>query len=786
MIDGADRAETELEDRLSPSEEDTQFGEGPSSAASGYAPQGDQTQRFLTALGRFQRQIDRAQAGRPQGDWGEECMRQLVDALEIAIAQGWKDVVRTLTETARVLQSCSAAGETPRCVPFLAEAYEILCMMVGDLIVGNVRSGVTEKWRARYARAVADLESAGIPLWADEEELAGAGGSASEPEPEPEPEPAGDVASEPELEAESGPEPVEPMEAEAAWSARPAAPTPEWAKADDLEPFPLDLDEEAYATGDGSEDAPDRPEWDVAEDAPEEGSDAALEAFDPAAVPGTGALTTDDFPNVALEAEASGAAEEEIPAAADDWEAMLPGVTAEPAPEEAGDAAPFERDEVEEAGGADDAVCAETSDEAEAEAFVRAEPAETEALDDADAGADGDEDEEPEAVDDAIEEAVRPALPRAVEQALDQFSERVERLTGEAPEALETGWAELGEILRSLTEFAQEHGRDGALAPCMAMGRMVRLGAARRVVPDRRFTDLAFWFSGVYAEAGKRVSTPEIQDWLTECDDLLLSWATDAPVSAENAASVERAAAALETAAGAEEREANPLWALFKTAQDAVAGGDPANAKTLALQAAAQIAEMQAKEAEAKVAETERRLTEGTADCDQMRLAVREAEQAVAAAEEAAEQGRRALETTEKGIAEAQDELAGLDATIDQIEEQIRALQAQREEALERKRSAGAQLEEAEARAVEEAEAIALREGAEREARAALEDARQRVTSLERRRTANETAMERARDLLNRRRSALQEIEDTIAQIRDADGDANDGGRGDQRNDLLF
>lgn len=768
MIDGADRAETELEDRLSPSEEDTQFGEGPSSAASGYAPQGDQTQRFLTALGRFQRQIDRAQAGRPQGDWGEECMRQLVDALEIAIAQGWKDVVRTLTETARVLQSCSAAGETPRCVSFLADAYEILCMMVGDLIVGNVRSGVTEKWRARYARAVADLESAGIPLWADEEELAGAGAGGSASEPEPEPEPAGDVASEPEAESESesGPEPVEP------WSARPAAPTPEWAKADDLEPFPLDLEEEAYATGDGSEEAPDRPEWDVAEDAPEEGSDAALEAFDPAAVRGTGALTTDDFLDVALEAEASGEAEEEIPAAADDWEAMLPGVTAGPAAEEAGDA--------------DDVACAETSDEAEGEAFARAGAAETEALDDADAGEDGDEDEEPEAVDDAIEEAVRPVLPRAVEHALDQFSERVERLTGEAPEALETAWAGLGEILRSLTEFAQEHGRDGALAPCMAMGRMVRLGAARRVVPDRRFTDLAFWFSGVYAEAGKRVSTPEIQDWLTECDDLLLSWATDAPVSAERAASVEQTAAALETAAGAEEREANPLWALFKTAQDAVAGGDPANAKTLALQAAAQIAEMQAKEAEAKVAETERRLTEGTAECDQMRLAVREAEQAVAAAEEAAEQGRRALETTEKRIAEAQDELAGLDATIDEIEEQIRALQARREEALEGKRRAGELLEGAKTRAVEEAEVIALREGAEREARAALEDARQRVTSLERRRVENETAMERARDLLNRRRSALQEIEETIAQIRDADGDANDGGSGDQRNDLLF
>ncbi len=50
----------------------------------------------------------------------------------------------------------------------------------------------------------------------------------------------------------------------------------------------------------------------------------------------------------------------------------------------------------------------------------------------------------------------------------------------------------------------------------------------------------------------------------------------------------------------------------------------------------------------------------------------------------------------------------------------------------------------------------------EREARVALEDARQSVTLAERKRVENETAMERARELLSRQRAALQEIKETI------------------------
>ena len=49
----------------------------------------------------------------------------------------------------------------------------------------------------------------------------------------------------------------------------------------------------------------------------------------------------------------------------------------------------------------------------------------------------------------------------------------------------------------------------------------------------------------------------------------------------------------------------------------------------------------------------------------------------------------------------------------------------------------------------------------------ALEDARQQVKNLQRRRGEIESEMERAREMLTRQRASLEDIEETIAQIRD-------------------
>ena len=131
---------------------------------------GDPTQRLLTALGRFQRQVARAESGAAQDQWVDECMNQLIVGIELANAQEWDDVMEALTDTARVLASYENARQADQCVRFLQDSYEILCLMVGDLIVDNMRSGVMDKWRARFRRAVEDLAAVGIELISDEDD----------------------------------------------------------------------------------------------------------------------------------------------------------------------------------------------------------------------------------------------------------------------------------------------------------------------------------------------------------------------------------------------------------------------------------------------------------------------------------------------------------------------------------------------------------------------------------------------------------------------------------------
>lgn len=131
---------------------------------------GDPTQRLVTALGRFHRYVAKGQSGASQEYWSDDCMDQLGVAIEIALSQNWMNIVEALTDVARILHSYENVGMARSCVPFLNESYEILSLMAGDLIVNNVRSGVMDKWRERYRRAVADLSAAGLTLVQDEED----------------------------------------------------------------------------------------------------------------------------------------------------------------------------------------------------------------------------------------------------------------------------------------------------------------------------------------------------------------------------------------------------------------------------------------------------------------------------------------------------------------------------------------------------------------------------------------------------------------------------------------
>lgn len=129
---------------------------------------GDPTQRLLTALGRFHRYVTKGEAGAPQQFWSDDCMNQLIAAVELSLSQDWPNIVEALTGTARILQSYENVNVAHMSIPFLNDSYEVLCLMVGDIIVNNQRSGVMDKWRERYEHAVAELTKAGYPLVQDD------------------------------------------------------------------------------------------------------------------------------------------------------------------------------------------------------------------------------------------------------------------------------------------------------------------------------------------------------------------------------------------------------------------------------------------------------------------------------------------------------------------------------------------------------------------------------------------------------------------------------------------
>ena len=97
-------------------------------------------------------------------------MNELASGLEIAIACNWTPVKDALIDTARILHSYDCVGRRRDAIPFLNNSYEILSLMVGDLIVDKVRSGVIQKWKDLYGKTLDELKSAGIALVEDEEE----------------------------------------------------------------------------------------------------------------------------------------------------------------------------------------------------------------------------------------------------------------------------------------------------------------------------------------------------------------------------------------------------------------------------------------------------------------------------------------------------------------------------------------------------------------------------------------------------------------------------------------
>lgn len=628
----------------------------------------DPTQRLLTSLGRFQRQFLKAKSGIPQEQWSDECMNYLIQCVEIAVEQKWQELVEALTETGRVLQTYENAGRANECVPFLADSYEVLLLMAGDLIVNRRRSGVIRKWRERYAIAVEDLEANGLQLVRDTDDAGRYTHSREQMK----------------LEAERK--------------------------------FAAELEEiDAANSAASSEDEIELGEIPAVEEVPPQ---------DLAAVP------------------------------------------------ESGIGAPAPR--------------ATTDSELDSETT----------------------------------------------ELLDTLCDCLVRIEQEDEECLAPIFASMESGLSSLSERAKERGWEGSVLACEAMERMRRLVAGNRAARDDRFFELAYAFGGVYGDALVNTDDAVLKNWLGETEDYLVFWAdrsateeSPTPVSveelqeqpfaepdleaprpeptevevptldevwgADRSAAIDTADERIGKADDIEEESApatmtamgadNPAAQLLDTAREAVVHGSIGDAKLLAMQAAVSIAQSQAAEAEARVRLAESRIQEGVRSIEAARQQVQQAELAVAESESQVGECRAGLAERGRHAQAVQNSLEGIESRIGEIERRLRELQAQLEEA-QRQRSASLEAAE-EARRQEENAKNVLEDAvrAEETARVRLEDARQHVKQLQRKQAEYEAAMERAREGLNRQRASVLEIEQTIEQIRSAEGAGKPEG-----DDLLF
>jgi len=673
------------------------------SAAATEAPvTGDPTQKLLTALGRFQRQVAKAEGGASPRAWVDECMNQLIAGIEIAMASDWPDVKEALTDVARVLQSYEDAERAPDCIPFLQDSYEILCLMVGDLIVGNVRSGVMQKWRERYQHAVDELAKEGLSLVEDEEDTSAATAVAPADAP-PVAESSGyeNVTPfdnrrgrrEPDFEADAG---AGETESEAAAT-----------------PFALPMDEAAMAPAKESPfetsglDATVEPEWDPSD------YFAAPETPSMDEGPAEGEVQTqggivEGPPD--SDPEISCAFTEEPPAPAEEdlsWPDTAPEAPVDEPPEERAASLSPE----------DNQALLDSEEGFILEAYQGAE--------------------EPPAA----------AAPAAVEESAPI----------EEPTPVEES------VAKEAGTFPPEAGAEETVADTAAL-----FEEPPQTEPP--------------APAAER---PVVEEVVEKPVPQSEPPAAESPVVEEPVPAAEPAAAEAPAAPAAEtpvvEEPPAPAFedgspeALWQNAQQAMARGDMANAKVLALQVAADMARREAERAESDLEALKTELVENAQAIEAAEKALKQAESGVQEAEAARARHQTHVDQQRDHTGRLRDQIGEVEGAISEIDEQIRALQAKRQEEVERLEGVQTALREGmdeERRLESELEQAA---GEETTAHESLGAAQSHIAELKESRTTQESQVREAEMRLERQRASAQDIERTIDQITGGPDTPDDG-----------
>ncbi len=127
-------------------------------------------QQLLGVLGTVRDTAQSVVDGRAKRFWADECMNQLILGVEVALGQGWGDLVDAFTDAGRILQSYENGGKAGQAAPYLVEAYDLMCALVGDAFSGASTPTLVSQWRGRYQKEVAQLEKSGFRLVNDEDD----------------------------------------------------------------------------------------------------------------------------------------------------------------------------------------------------------------------------------------------------------------------------------------------------------------------------------------------------------------------------------------------------------------------------------------------------------------------------------------------------------------------------------------------------------------------------------------------------------------------------------------
>ena len=382
-------------------------------------------------------------------------------------------------------------------------------------------------------------------------------------------------------------------------------------------------------------------------------------------------------------------------------------------------------------------------------------------------------------------------------------------------------FAQTDQALAYLLTDAASHQCKGSIVLAETMRRLVQAACDLPVAPEDKFYELAYAFSGLYAEEAMDPFAPSVHNWSIECESLLRSWSafkvtkerdagstppeaeaslfdmaeaadtpsemetpifdldadieaespqqpdflageTEAPMTMEPIGSVAGAAAA--------PSQAQPLTPgtpehFLWIAQRAFAEGKTMNAKALALQAVSSIAKAEADQAEKALQETEKRLQAEAEAIKQSMAEAQGAEDAVTKAEQRITESRETHTRQQEATTQTQKQVGEIQVRLGAIEEQLRELQEKRDEVAGMLDRARQELVLARQSEKDREEEVTRLRAEEESARRLLESMRQTVKSHQRRRSEIESEMEKSRDDLKSKRESFTNLQETIAHL---------------------